>query len=118
MKPPLLPFEVIKQFFLGNDAISQGMAFGALDDIEKEMTLLCYFFRRYDGPGSTPTNVLEFKNLHEGDIVMHVVTGQAYVITAMLEEGFVATRTLHITNLKEWNLVRFSSPPEESRNKQ
>ena len=46
--PPSLSFEVIRQFFLGNNAITDAMASGALDDIEREMEVIHRFFRQHD----------------------------------------------------------------------
>ena len=47
----------------------------------------------------------EFEGLKIGDVVRHVSSGNSYVITNYVKDGYVATNTLIIYNPPEWKKV-------------
>lgn len=58
-------------------------------------------------------NMLQFTGLKEGDIIRHVVTGDAYVVVLVTDHGAIAVRTLDVTNPEEWELVKKPGGPME-----
>ena len=49
---------------------------------------------------------IEFIGVDEGSIVKNKGSGQAYVITDKIKGGFVAVRTITITNFIEWRVIK------------
>ena len=60
----------------------------------------------------------EMKSLQDGDIVRHVDSGTAYIVTANLGDMLIGVRTVTITRPDEWVAVRqHSQQPSARKNK-